>query len=197
MAQEGGIGVIHKNLTVELHAKEIEKVKKYESGIILDPICVTVENTLYEVKNVIEKHGFSGFPVVDADKKVLGIITNRDIRYEKDRSKRVEELMTGIDKLVTAPQGISLEEAKKILHTHRIEKLPLVESNGKLIGLLTVKDIEKSKAYPNANKDKLGRLRVAGAIGVGEKELVRAKAIIEAGVDAILIDTAQVQGVKI
>jgi IMP dehydrogenase len=190
MAQEGGIGVIHKNLDIKTQAKEVMKVKKYESGIIMDPICVKENLTLKEIAKVVEKYQFSGFPVLDESKKVVGIITNRDIRYEADLTKLVSDVMTGIDKLVTAPEGVTLDEAKKILHTHRIEKLPIVHASGTLIGLVTVKDIDKSIAHPNANKDALGRLRVAAAIGVGDKELERAKALIAAEVDAILIDTA-------
>ncbi len=190
MAQEGGIGVIHKNLSIEAQAAEVEKVKKYESGTILNPITVTPNQTLKELNALVIQHGFSGFPVIGEGSKVVGIITNRDIRYESDLRKKVQDVMTDIDHLVTAPKGVSLDDAKKILHAHRIEKLPILKSTGELAGLVTVKDIEKSIAYPNANKDKLGRLRVAAAIGVGEKELQRAKALVEAGVDAVLIDTA-------
>lgn len=190
MAQEGGIGVIHKNLSFDQQAKEVTKVKKFESGMVMDPITVSPEQSLASVKALVEKHGFSGFPAVDGSGNVVGIITNRDIRYESDSTKKVKEMMTDRDHLVIAPEGLSLEDAKKILHTHRIEKLPIVTEEGKLLGLVTVKDIEKSIAYPNANKDSLGRLRVAAAIGVGEKEILRAKALVEACVDAIIIDTA-------
>lgn len=189
MAQEGGIGVIHKNLTARAQAGEVEKVKKYESGMVMNPITVTPDMTLAQVMALVNKHGFSGFPVVEGE-QVVGIITNRDIRYETISSKKVREMMTDQDHLVVAPEGISFEDSKKILHAHRIEKLPVVREDGSLLGLVTVKDIEKSIAYPNSNKDDLGRLRVAAAIGVGEKELMRAKALIEAGVDAIVIDTA-------
>lgn len=190
MAQEGGIGVIHKNLSIEDHAREVSKVKKYESGMVMNPITVTPEQSLASVKALVEKHGFSGFPAIDKEEKVVGIITNRDIRYENDNTKKVKEMMTDLDHLVIAPEGISLEDAKKILHAHRIEKLPIITEEGTLVGIVTVKDIEKSIAYPNANKDSLGRLRVAAAIGVGDKEVLRAKALIDAGVDAIIIDTA-------
>jgi IMP dehydrogenase len=189
MAQEGGIGVIHKNLSPDAQADEVIKVKKYESGIVMNPVTVTPENTLFEVMYLVEKHGFSGFPVLE-EGKVVGIITNRDTRYETDNRKRVKDMMTDQDHLVIAPEGITLEDAKKILHTHRIEKLPIIKSDRTLAGLVTVKDIEKSIAYPNANKDKLGRLRAAAAIGVGEKEAIRAKALIQANVDAVIIDTA-------
>ncbi len=190
MAQLGGIGVIHKNLGIKDQSKEVTKVKKFESGVVLDPITLNPEDNLSTVKGFIKKHGFSGFPVVDGEGKVLGIITNRDIRYETEGQKKVKEIMTSREKLVTAPEGVDINEAKKILHTHRIEKLPVVDKDDKLQGIITVKDIQKSIEYPNANKDKLGRLRVAAAIGVGEKELVRAKSLIEAGVDALVIDTA-------
>lgn len=190
MAQLGGIGVIHKNLGIKDQSKEVTKVKKFESGVVLDPITLNPEDNLSTVKGFIKKHGFSGFPVVDGEGKVLGIITNRDIRYESDGQKKVKEIMTSREKLVTAPEGVDINEAKKILHTHRIEKLPVVDKEDRLQGIITVKDIQKSIEYPNANKDKLGRLRVAAAVGVGEKELVRAKSLIEAGVDAIVIDTA-------
>lgn len=190
MAQLGGIGVVHKNLTIKEQAKEVVKVKKYESGVVLDPITINSEDNLTTVKGLIKKHGFSGFPVVGAEGKVLGIITNRDIRYETDGQKKVKEMMTDRENLVVAPEGLSLEDAKKVLHAHRIEKLPVVDEEDRLLGIITVKDIEKSIAYPDSNKDQYGRLRVAAAIGVGEKELVRAKALIEAGVDAVVIDTA-------
>lgn len=190
MAQLGGIGVIHKNLSVKEQAKEVTKVKKFESGIVLDPITVREDDTLSALNTLIKKYGFSGFPVVDSENKVVGIVTNRDVRYENENSKRVKDMMTDREHLVVAPEGISLSDAKKILHTHRVEKLPVVDENDKLLGIVTIKDIQKSMDYPSANKDQLGRLRVAAAVGVGEKELVRAKALIEAGVDAVVVDTA-------
>lgn len=190
MAQEGGIGVIHKNLPMEKQAKEVIKVKRFESGMVTEPITVKDEMTLEEVDKLILKFGFSAFPVVDKNDELVGILTNRDMRYEDDPSRLVKDMMTTKDNLVTAEEGISLPDAKKILHAHRIEKLPIINSNKKLVGLITVKDIEKSKAHPNANKDALGRLRVAAAVGVGEKELQRAKGLVDAGVDAIVVDTA-------
>ena len=190
MAQLGGIGVIHKNLSVKEQAKEVTKVKKFESGIVLDPITVREDDTLSALNALIKKYGFSGFPVVDSENKVVGIVTNRDVRYENENSKRVKDMMTDREHLVVAPEGISLSDAKKILHTHRVEKLPVVDETDKLLGIVTIKDIQKSMDYPSANKDQLGRLRVAAAVGVGEKELVRAKALIEAGVDAVVVDTA-------
>lgn len=191
MAQEGGIGVIHKNMDASEQAREVAIVKKYESGIILNPITVTPDQSLVEIKKLVQRHGYSGFPVVDEMRRVIGIITNRDIRFENDLTKKVKDIMTGESALVIAPEGLSLEDAKKILHAHRIEKLPVVEEKkGTLVGLITIKDIEKSIAYPHSNKDQYGRLRCAAAVGVGPKELERALLLIEAGVDALVVDTA-------
>ena len=189
MAQEGGIGVIHKNLTPDEQAFEVEKVKKYESGMILDPFTVTQDQSISALFDLMKKFKISGFPVIDADKKLVGMITNRDLRFVTDINKKVKDVMTSKD-LVTAPEGTSFAKAREILQNHRVEKLPVVSSDGKLKGLITIKDIEKTIAYPNANKDKFGRLRVAAACGVGEKELKRAEALIKANVDAIVIDTA-------
>ena len=189
MAQEGGIGVIHKNLTPDEQAFEVEKVKKYESGMILDPFTVTQDQSISALFDLMKKFKISGFPVIDADKKLVGMITNRDLRFVTDVNKKVKDVMTSKN-LVTAPEGTSFAKAREILQNHRVEKLPVVSSDGKLKGLITIKDIEKTIAYPNANKDKFGRLRVAAACGVGEKELKRAEALIKANVDAIVIDTA-------
>jgi IMP dehydrogenase len=189
MAQLGGIGVIHKNLEAKLQAKEVLKVKKYESGIIVEPICVTPEQRYFEVRELIRKFGFSGFPVVQGQ-MVVGIITNRDMRYESSKETLVKDMMTPVDRLVTAPKDVSLKEAKKILHENRIEKLPLVDEKGHLAGLVTVKDIEKSLTYPNACKDQKGSLRCAAAVGVGDKEIERSRLLVKAGVDAIIVDTA-------
>lgn len=190
MAQEGGIGVIHKNLSPELQAKEVVRVKRFESGMVTDPICVAPEDDLEYVRERIQKFGFSAFPVVDKDGVIVGMLTNRDMRYEDNIKTLVKDMMTPKDNLVLAEEGIDLVDAKKLLHVHRIEKLPIITRDKKVVGLITVKDIEKSRAHPNANKDNLGRLRVAAAIGVGEKELERAKLLVKAGVDAIVIDTA-------
>ncbi len=190
MAQEGGIGVIHKNLSAELQAKEVIKVKRFESGMVADPICVSPEDNLEFVRTRIEKFGFSAFPVTDSEGKIVGILTNRDMRYEDNNQTLVKDMMTTRENLVLAEEGLDLSDAKKLLHIHRIEKLPIIDENEKVVGLITVKDIEKSRAHPNANKDDLGRLRVAAAIGVGEKELERAKLLVKAGVDAIVVDTA-------
>lgn len=190
MAQEGGIGVIHKNLPAEKQAWEVEKVKKFVSGMVSNPITVYPDANLHEVVRLTQKHHITGVPVVDENDILLGILTSRDMRFETNLSKKVNEVMTGKDKLVTGLIGIELEDAKALLHKHRIEKLPVVNKEGKLKGLITIKDILKNIEYPKSNKDHLGRLRVAAAIGVGEKELHRAKLLIEAGVDAIVIDTA-------
>lgn len=189
MAQEGGIGVIHKNLTPEEQAFEVEKVKKYESGMILDPFTVTPDQKISDLYELMKKYKISGFPVVDSQNKLVGIITNRDLRFVSDHSKKVKEVMTS-EKLVTAPEGTSFSKAKDILQLHRVEKLPVVNSDGKLCGLITIKDIEKTIAYPNSNKDQFGRLRVAAACGVSDKEIKRVEALIRAQVDAIVIDTA-------
>lgn len=189
MAQEGGIGVIHKNFTPEEQAFEVEKVKKYESGMILDPFTVTPDQRISDLFDLMKKFKISGFPVVDADKKLIGMITNRDLRFVSDVTKKVKEVMTSKN-LVTAPEGTSFAKAREILQNHRVEKLPVVSTDGKLCGLITIKDIEKTIAYPNSNKDQYGRLRVAAACGVSDKEMLRAEALIKAGVDAIVIDTA-------
>ncbi len=189
MAQEGGIGVIHKNLSAEEQAFEVEKVKKYESGMILDPFTVNPEQSISDLFELMKKYKISGFPVVDKDKKLVGIITNRDLRFITDTSQKVKDVMTSKN-LVTAPEGTNFEKAKEILKNHRVEKLPVVSATGLLRGLITIKDIEKNIAYPNANKDQYGRLRVAAACGVSEKEVKRVEALIKAQVDAIVIDTA-------
>lgn len=189
MAQEGGIGVIHKNLTPEEQAFEVEKVKKYESGMILDPFTVSPEQKISDLFDLQKKYKISGFPVVDNNKVLVGIITNRDLRFVSDHSKKVKEVMT-TEKLITAPEGTSFAKAKEILQHHRVEKLPVVTKEGKLCGLITIKDIEKTIAYPNSNKDQYGRLRVAAACGVSDKEMKRVEALIKAQVDAIVVDTA-------
>lgn len=190
MAQEGGIGVIHKNLSPEEQAFEVEKVKKYESGMILDPFTVTPDQKISDLFDLMKKFKISGFPVVEGpEKKLVGMITNRDLRFISDTKKKVKDVMTSKN-LITAPKGTSFEKAKEILQNHRVEKLPVVDDKGHLCGLITIKDIEKTIAYPNANKDQYGRLRVAAACGVGPKEMKRVEALIKAQVDAIVIDTA-------
>ncbi len=190
MAQEGGIGVIHKNLSIHRQAKEVEKVKKFEAGMILDPVTVGPKETLEDLIEKTRRNKITGVPVVDENLIVVGILTNRDMRFETDYTQKVEEVMTKKDKLITAQEGVSSDEAKKLLHKHRIEKLPVVDKEGRLKGLITIKDINKTIAFPKANKDELGRLRVAAAVGVGPKEYVRTQALVEAGVDAVVIDTA-------
>lgn len=189
MAQEGGIGVIHKNMTPEEQAFEVEKVKKYESGMIIDPFTVTPDQKISDLFELMKKFKISGFPVIEKDRTLVGMITNRDLRFVTDHSKKVKEVMTS-ENIVTAPEGTGFAKAKEILQNHRVEKLPVVTSEGKLCGLITIKDIEKTIAFPNSNKDQFGRLRVAAACGVSEKEIVRAKTLIAAQVDAIVIDTA-------
>lgn len=190
MAQEGGIGVIHKNLSAQQQAKEVIKVKRFESGMVADPITVSPEDNLAYVRGRIQKFGFSAFPVADESGCIVGILTNRDMRYEDDEKTLVKDMMTERENLVLAEEGIDLGDAKKLLHIHRIEKLPIITADEKIVGLVTVKDIEKSKAHPKANKDEYGRLRVAAAVGVGAEELERAKLLVKAGVDAIVVDTA-------
>lgn len=188
MAQEGGIGVIHKNLTPEEQALEVEKVKKYEAGMVIDPVTVTADMTLGTLFEMVRKFKISGFPVVDAQRKLIGMITNRDLRFETDTSKKVKDVMTS--KLVTATEGTSFDAAKALLQKHRVEKLPVVDGEGRLKGLITISDIEKTILHPRSNKDPMGRLRVAAAVGVGDKELKRAEALLKSQVDAIVIDTA-------
>ena len=188
MAREGGIGTIHKNLSIQSQALEVDKVKKSESGMVVDPITMHPEQNLYEALEIMARYHISGVPVVKND-KLVGILTNRDLRFETNLNQQIAEVMTK-DHLVTAPVGTSLEDAKKLLHKNRIEKLLVIDDNGNLKGLITVKDIEKMDMYPNACKDHLGRLRVGAAIGVGPDRLERAEALIKAGADVIVIDTA-------
>jgi IMP dehydrogenase len=190
LAQEGGIGVIHKNLTNRQQAAEVRKVKRYEAGVVQDPLTVTEDMSLENVRNLSAKHGFSGFPVLDANGMVCGIITNRDIRFESDHSMAVKDMMTQRDRLVTVAPGIDLDACKQLFREHRIEKLPVVDSDGRLHGMITVRDIEKASAHPSAVRDDLGRLLVAAAIGVGPKEMDRFEALLAEGVDAVVVDTA-------
>lgn len=188
MAQEGGVGIIHKNLDSVAQAQEILKVKKYESGVILDPVKVSTDESLEAIVGLMQSQKISGVPVVDKNGLLVGIITNRDLRFEQQLDKKVCDVMT--KNLVTAPVGTSLEEAKKILHLHRIEKLPLVNDKGELMGLITVKDIQKLSHFPHANKDQWGRLRVGAAVGVGDHEYLRAELLIKNFVDVLVVDTA-------
>jgi len=188
MAREGGIGMIHKNLSVEDQASEVAKVKKSESGMVVDPITVHPDQPLYEALEIMKRLEISGFPVVK-EGKLVGIFTNRDIRFETDYSKKISDVMTK-ERLITARPGITLEDARKLLHKNRIEKLLVVDEQNNLVGLITVKDIEKSVKYPFACKDDRGRLRVGAAIGVGPDREARTEALINAGADVIVIDTA-------
>jgi len=188
MAQEGGLGVIHRNLSIAEQALEVEKVKKSESGMIVDPVTVHPEQQIAEALAIMQQYRISGLPVT-RNGVLVGILTNRDLRFEKRLDRTVDEVMTK-EKLITAQPGITLEQAKEILHRYRIEKLPVVDDGNRLRGLITVKDIEKAIRYPNAAKDDLGRLRVGGAIGTGPDREARAEALVRAGVDVIVIDTA-------
>ena len=187
MARLGGIGIIHKNMDIETQCKQIKKVKKSESGIIIDPIYVHPDATLGDADALMKEYKISGVPVVDGHNKLLGILTNRDMRFEKDMRKTAEETMTKMP-LITAKKGISLDEAADIMHKNKIEKLPIIDEDGFLKGLVTIKDIRKRIEYPNANKDDFGRLRVGAAIGVGQYD--RAKALVDAGCDVLVLDSA-------
>ncbi len=189
MAQEGGIGIIHRNFSVEEQAGEVEKVKRSESGMIVDPVTLSPDSYIHEALGLMKKYRISGVPIVDEGKKLVGILTNRDLRFEKSVNRKVSEVMTQKG-LITARLGISLEEAQEILQAHRIEKLPVVDGQGKLKGLVTVKDIEKKIQYPDACKDDIGRLRVGAAVGVGRDSKARVAALVEQEVDVIVIDTA-------
>jgi len=188
MAREGGIGIIHKNLSIETQALEVEKVKKSESGMIVDPITLDPDQKIYTALEIMKQYRISGLPVVKKG-KLVGILTNRDLRFETKLEKPISSVMTK-ENLVTAPTGISLEEAKKLLHKNRIEKLLVVDENNNLKGLITVKDIEKTVQYPQACKDSFGRLRVGAAIGVGPDREARTEAVLKAGADVLAIDTA-------
>ncbi|MBE6080100.1 MAG: IMP dehydrogenase [Veillonella sp.] len=188
MAREGGMGVIHKNMSIEEQAHEVDKVKRSEHGIIVDPIYLSPQNLLADAEELMRKYAISGVPVT-VDGKLVGIITNRDMRFENELNKPIGEVMTK-ENLVTAPVGTSLEEAKAILRRHRIEKLPLVDDNGYLKGLITIKDIEKATKYPNSAKDSSGRLLVGAAVGVSKDLYDRMEALVAAKVDVIIVDTA-------
>ena len=188
MAQNGGLGVIHKNLSIEEQAFQVEKVKKYESGMIQDPITLSPDHYVSEALQIMAKYSISGVPITTQG-KLVGILTNRDLRFETNVNQPIKNIMTK-ENLVTAPEGTTLEQAKKILQKHRIEKLPVVNSKGELKGLITIKDIEKAEAFPQATKDSKGRLVTAAAVGVGEGSYDRVDALVASGVDAICIDTA-------
>ena len=188
MAREGGIGIIHKNMTIEAQATEVDKVKRSEHGIITDPFHLTADRTLQEADELMGKYRISGVPICE-NGKLIGILTNRDLRFETDFSRKIAEVMTR-ENLITAPEGTSLEEAQEILRKHKIEKLPIVDADGILKGLITIKDIEKSVKYPNSAKDANGRLLVGAALGVTKDILDRAGALADANVDAFVLDSA-------
>ncbi len=188
MAREGGIGIIHKNMPIERQADEVDKVKRSEHGIIVDPIFLGPQNLLQDAHNLMERYRISGVPITE-NGKLVGIITNRDLRFETDLSQRISDCMTQ-EHLITAPVGTSLDEAKKILGKHRIEKLPLIDADGNLKGLITIKDIEKAQKYPNSAKDGKGRLLAAAAVGVGADLMDRLAALVAAKVDIVVVDTA-------
>jgi IMP dehydrogenase len=192
MAQHGGIGVIHKNLSIEEQASEVDRVKRSESGMIVDPITLSPTHRIHEALELMKKYRISGVPITDDGSKegrLVGILTNRDLRFETNVTRPIAEVMTH-DTLITVPVGTTLDAARAILHQHKVEKLLVVDKNFRLKGLITVKDIQKAVKYPNASKDLLGRLRCAAAVGVGRDALERAAALVAAGVDALVVDTA-------
>lgn len=196
MAREGGIGVLHKNLTIERQAAEVRKVKRSESGMIIEPITIGKDDTVFDAKALMKEYSIGGIPVVDASETLIGIVTNRDLRFEKNNSRKIDEVMTS-ENLVTVAKGTSLKQAEVILQDNKIEKLPVVDANYKLVGLITFRDIIKVKENPNANKDSYGRLRVAAAIGVTPDCLERVSALVKVGVDAVVLDSAHGHSINI
>ncbi|EHM09949.1 inosine-5''-monophosphate dehydrogenase [Thermanaerovibrio velox DSM 12556] len=196
MAREGGIGIVHRNMPIERQAAEIDKVKRSESGVIVDPFYLYPQDKIQDAVDLMSHYHISGVPIVDDRLRLVGIITNRDLRFVTDYGQPISEVMTK-EGLVTAPIGTTLDDAKDILMRHKIEKLPIVDGEGKLKGLITIKDIQKAKEFPNAAKDEHGRLRVGAAIGVGTDSLVRAEALVRAGVDVIVVDTAHGHSVAV
>jgi len=193
MAQHGGFGVIHKNMSIKSQCYEVQKVKKYESGMILDPITLSPKTPVYKALEVMKKHSISGVPITKGrgvNNELEGILTNRDLRFETNLEQPVSAIMTPKEQLITAKEGTTLEEAKEILHKHRIEKLPVINSEGFLKGLITIKDIEKATAFPKATKDQHGRLFVGGAVGTGSEEKKRAEKLVKSEVDLLCLDTA-------
>ena len=189
IAREGGIGIIHKNMSIEEQCEMVDKVKRSESGMIKDPITLYPHQTVAEALELMQKYRISGIPVIDENRKLVGILTNRDLRFEPDLNQPVEKLMTK-ENLITAKGKVSLEEAEKILQKHKIEKLPVVDKQNRLIGLITFKDIQKKKSFPNACKDEHGRLRVGAAVGIQKDTIERVEALIKSNVDVVVIDTA-------
>lgn len=190
LAQEGGLGFIHKNMSIEKQADEVRRVKKFESGVVVDPITVHPETTLAEIVALTHKNGFAGYPVVDDEGDLLGIITGRDVRFVTDLNKRVYEIMTPKDRLVTCHENESREVVQSLMQKNRIEKVLVTDANFKLKGMITVKDFQKAESKPNACKDALGRLRCGAAVGAGAGNEERVKALVEAGVDVLLIDSS-------
>ncbi|PMG41867.1 IMP dehydrogenase [Shewanella sp. 10N.286.52.B9] len=190
MAQEGGLGFIHKNMTIEQQAEEVRKVKIYEAGIVQQPVTVNPSTTLADVKQLTERNGFAGYPVVNDASELVGIITGRDVRFVTDWTMTVEQVMTPKDRLVTVQEGTKLDEVQTLMHSHRVEKVLVVDANFKLKGLITVKDFQKAERKPNACKDELGRLRVGAAVGAGAGNEERIAALVKAGVDVLLIDSS-------
>src|SRR5215510_13734753 len=189
LARVGGIGIVHRNLSIEDQVSEVDTVKRSESGMIVEPVTLAPENTVAEALELMERYRISGVPITDDEGVLVGILTNRDLRFETDTAQPVSALMTARN-LVTAPVGTTLEEAEAILHRNKVEKLPVVDADGRLKGLITVKDISKRIKYPDATKDDQGRLRVGAAVGVGNDAIERAAALVEAEVDVLVVDTA-------
>ena len=196
MASEGGIGVIHKNMSIDEQANEVRLVKRAESGMIIDPVTLDANSLVIDAKNNMKKYKIGGIPIVSKTGKLIGIVTNRDLRFERDNSKKLSEVMT-TKNLITAKAGTSMSQAEDILQTHKIEKLPVVDSKGILIGLITFRDINKHSEKPTSNKDKLGRLIVSAAIGTDKDFLVRAEKLIKSGVDALVVDTAHAHSSRV
>ena len=196
IASEGGIGVIHKNMSIEDQANEVRLVKRAESGMIIDPVTLDTDSLVMDAKNNMKKYKIGGIPIVSKTGKLVGIVTNRDLRFEKDNSKKLSEVMTSKN-LITAKAGTSMSQAEEILQTHKIEKLPVVDSKGILIGLITFRDINKHSEKPTSNKDKLGRLMVSAAIGTDKDYKKRAQQLIKSGVDALVVDTAHAHSSKV
>jgi IMP dehydrogenase len=189
LAREGGLGILHRNLSIEAQSAEVDRVKRSEAGMISEPVTLSPDALVSDALELMERYHISGVPITDADRRLVGILTNRDLRFERDRSQPVSALMTSRD-LVTAPVGTTLGEAESLLHRHRIEKLPIVDADGRLEGLITVKDIAKRVEFPRATKDPEGRLRVGAAVGVGPDALERAQELVAAGADVLVVDTA-------
>jgi IMP dehydrogenase len=189
LAREGGIGIIHKNMDIEAQAEQVRKVKRSESGMIIDPITLTKDHTIGDALSLMKTHKIGGIPIVNAQEKLIGILTNRDLRFHDEINQPIENLMTR-DNLITAPVGTDLNSARYILQKYRIEKLPVVDNNGKLVGLITYKDILKIKNYPNSTKDNFGRLIVGAALGIAADTMERMEALAKVGVDVVIIDTA-------